>query len=99
METRLKLEMLTQPDNVTCGPTCLHALYRYYADELPLETLVAEVPRLDGGGTLAVLIACHALRRNYDATIYTYNLQVFDPTWFAPDAPPLADAVRADWAS
>lgn len=37
---------------------------------------------LDGGGTLGVLLACHALRRGYRATIYSYNLQVFDPTWF-----------------
>ena len=27
-------------------------------------------------------MACHALARGYDATIYTYNLQIFDPTWF-----------------
>ena len=32
--------------------------------------------------TLAVLLGCHALRRGYEATIYTFNLQVFDPTWF-----------------
>jgi hypothetical protein len=27
-------------------------------------------------------MACHALARGYKATIYTYNVQVFDPTWF-----------------
>ena len=63
METRLKLDILPQPDNMTCGPTCLHALYRYYGDDLLLEDVIEQVPSLEGGGTLAVLLACHALRR------------------------------------
>lgn len=33
--------------------------------------------------TLGSLLAIHALNRGYKATIYTYNLQVFDPTWFS----------------
>jgi hypothetical protein len=98
MESRLKLEILPQPDDTTCGPTCLHALYRYHGDPLPLEQVVAEVPCLEGGGTLAVLLACHALRRGYEGTIYTCNLQVFDPTWFAPAAPPLSERLAAQLA-
>ncbi len=27
---RLLLTMLPQPDETTCGPTCLHAIYRYW---------------------------------------------------------------------
>lgn len=78
--------MLPQPTDTTCGPTCLQAVYRYYGDDVGLGEVIAEVPSLADGGTLAVLLACHALRRGYRATIYTYNLQVFDPTWFsAPD--------------
>ncbi len=80
---QLELEILPQPDDTTCGPTCLHAVYRYYDDELPLDQVIAETPRLSKGGTLAVMLACHALRRGYRATIYTFNLEVFDPTWFA----------------
>lgn len=95
MESRLKLEILPQPDGVTCGPTCLHALYRYYNDELPLARVVAEAPRLDNGGTLAVLLANHALKRGYQGTIYTCNLQVFDPTWFLEDAPQLTERLTA----
>ena len=34
--------------------------------------------------TLAVLLGAHALRNGYRATIYSYNLQIFDPTWFEP---------------
>jgi hypothetical protein len=45
--------------------------------------LIQESPTLENGGTLAVLLGHHALRRGYRATIYTFNLEVFDPTWFA----------------
>jgi len=27
-------------------------------------------------------LGCHALNKGYKATIYSYNLHVFDPTWF-----------------
>ncbi len=99
METQLKFEILPQPDDTTCGPTCLHALYGFYADPVPLGEVVGQVSRLEDGGTLAVHLACHALRRGYDATIYTYNLQVFDPTWFGPSAPPLADRLERQYAA
>lgn len=75
-------EVMRQPDETTCGPTCLHAVYHYYGEPIALDQVVAEVPSLQGGGTLAVFLGCHALRRGYRATLYTYNLQVFDPTWF-----------------
>jgi hypothetical protein len=82
VDTRLKFDFLKQPDNTTCGPTCLHAVYRYHGDILPLEQVIAEAPAFEGGGTLAVMLGCHALRRGYDARIFTFNLRVFDPTWF-----------------
>lgn len=78
----LSLEILPQPDDTTCGPTCLHAIYRYFGREVPLPQLIRSVPRLPTGGTLGVLLAIDALRRGYRATIHSYNLQVFDPTWF-----------------
>jgi len=99
MDRRLKLEILPQPDLFTCGPTCLHAVYRYYRDDISLEQVISEAPQLEDGGTLAVLLACHALRRGYEATIFTYNLNVFDPSWFEPGAPPLADRLRAQMAA
>ncbi len=79
---QLKLAVQAQPDDSTCGPTCLHAVYRYHGDPVSLEQVIAEVTPLEGGGTLAVWLACHALRRGFDAQIHTYNLQLFDPTWF-----------------
>ena len=94
---QLHLDIQTQPDESTCGPTCLHAVYRYFDDDLPLEQVVAETPSLEEGGTLAVLLGCHALRRGYRATIYTFNLDVFDPTWFAEEftkSTPKRDALK-----
>jgi hypothetical protein len=83
MESKLHLQMLPQPDETTCGPACLHAVYNYYGDDISLDTVVREVKSLKGGGTLEVFLGCHALRRGYSAMIYTYNLKVFDPSWFA----------------
>lgn len=90
METRLSIDILPQPDDTTCGPTCLHAVYRYYGDNINLDQVISEVKSLEEGGTLAVFLACHALKRGYKATIYTYNLKIFDPTWFAHDAPDIS---------
>lgn len=78
----LPIKIMTQPDNSTCGPTSLHAIYRYYGDKIKLETVISEVPSLPTGGTLAVMLGSHALKRGYKARVYTYNLKVFDPTWF-----------------
>lgn len=82
MEIVLDIDILSQPDDTTCGPTCLHAVYKYYNDHISLNEIIKEVKSLEEGGTLAVMLANHALERGYRATIYTYNLEVFDPTWF-----------------
>ena len=94
MENRLTFPMLPQPDDTTCGPTSLHAVYGYYGDELPLEQVINEVKSVETGGTLAALLGQHALDRGYKATLYTCNLHVFDPTWFAPTARPLVDLLQ-----
>ncbi len=82
METKLYLDIAPQPDDTACGPTCLHGVYRYFGDGIPLKQVIAEVQPLEEGGTLAVHLANHALKRGYRSIIYTYNLQTFDPTWF-----------------
>jgi hypothetical protein len=79
-----------QPDDEACGPACLHGIYRHYGDDVPLATIAAELHRLDRGGTLDVFLANHALRRGYKVTLLTYNLEIFDPTWF--ELPP--DEIR-----
>ncbi len=90
----IPFEIAPQPDDRTCGATCLHAVYGYYGDKIELEVLVDEVPQLANGGTLGIFLANHALKRGYRVEIHTYNLQMFDPTWFEPGVD-LAQKVRA----
>ena len=86
MKTEIRLNIRAQPDDESCGPTCLHALYSYFGDNsLTLPQISRQIARLDSGGTLAEILACHALERGFRATIYTWHLQMFDPTWFADD--------------
>ena len=81
METTIPLNIRPQPDDTTCGPTCLHAVYKYYQDPISLDDVIAQVDRWQEGGTLDVYLAIHALRRGYQATIIPFNLKLFDPTW------------------
>jgi hypothetical protein len=83
---QLPLAILPQPTETTCGPTCLHAVYRYWGSDTTLPEVVARTRTLRQGGTFAVFLACDALKRGYAATIYTFNTNVFDPTWFRPRA-------------
>lgn len=78
----LPVNLRPQPTDTSCGPTCLQSVYAFYGQDVPLRKLIAEVPTLEGGGTLAVMMGIHALRHGYEATIYTYNLRIMDPTWF-----------------
>jgi hypothetical protein len=90
----LDLEIPSQPDLQSCGPTCLQAVYRFYGDSIPLGKVIEEVQSLEEGGTLGVLLACHALERGYRATLFTYNLRVFDPTWFGLPRSDLQERLR-----
>jgi hypothetical protein len=82
----LPVRILPQPDDTTCGPTCLHAVYGYWGSGVSLGEVIESTASLDGDGagrgTLAVMLGVDALGRGYRATLYTFNLQVFDPTWF-----------------
>ncbi len=98
MDHNLRLEIDPQPDDFSCGPTCLQAVYRYYGDDLPLTSLIEDIPSFTDGGTLAVMLGCDALARGYEATIYTFNLQVFDPTWFGSNRVDLAERLAAQKA-
>ena len=83
MSVNLDFKIFPQPTETTCGLSCLQAVYAYYGDEISVLRLMTEVEHLEEGGTLLVFLACHALKRGYSARIYTYNLHIFDPTWFA----------------
>ncbi len=99
MQIHLPFSILPQPNDTTCGPTCLHSVYNYYGDHMPLPRLIDEVTMLEAGGTLAVLLACHALQRGYRAHIYTYKLQLFDPSWLLPGGPDIGQRLRAQMAA
>jgi hypothetical protein len=88
------LDILPQPTETTCGPTCLHAVYHYYRQPISLKRVIKEIPTLEGGGTLAVNLACHALQQGYQATIFSYNLTIFDPTWFHLSSEALYDKLK-----
>jgi hypothetical protein len=91
---QLPVKLLPQPDETTCGPTCLHAVYRYWGEDEPLDAIIARTGKLEQGGTFAVFLACDALRKGYEATIYTYNLNVFDPSWFSRPAVDIGERLR-----
>jgi hypothetical protein len=85
MRHLLTLSIEPQPDDASCGATCLHAVYDFHGDRMPLSDLIAEVPQLEpDGGTLAPWLGTHALRRGYAVRLIVYDLRLFDPSWFRP---------------
>ncbi len=90
----LPVERFEQPDDVTCGPTCLTQIYRYYGYEKSLEEVIAETPSNPDGGTLAVYLGIGALQNGLATELYSYNLRILDPTWRELDSEALADKLR-----
>ena len=84
-----RIQVRQQPDDVSCGPACLQGIYEHYGLTLSLEEVMASVRSLDHGGTLAVLLGLDALARGFSVTLFTNNLEVFDPTWFVEGGGPL----------
>jgi len=85
----LDVQRFLQPDDLTCGPTCLTQVYRYYGHEKPLREVMSETARNPDGGTLAVYLGTSALKNGFHSTIFSYNLRVFDPTWRSLSHPQL----------
>ena len=83
-----------QPDDVSCGPTCLYKVFRHYGDARTFDDVAAGVRRNDDGGTLGVYLAQAAVEMGYRVTIYSYNLRVFDPTWSELSADKLQAKLR-----
>ncbi len=90
----LAFDITQQPDLTTCGPTCLHAVYRNFGDMIDLQQVIAEVSTLEAGGTLGALLAVHALGRGYRASLFSYNLELFDPTWRGLPSRELQDRLK-----
>lgn len=90
----LEVERLQQPDDVTCGPTSLLQTYRYYGFDKNLDDIIDRVRRNPDGGTLAVYLGLEALGEGMGATLYSYNLAIFDPTWERLDRDELIDRLE-----
>src|SRR5262245_5493373 len=94
MDVELPVAIERQPDYTTCGPTALHAIYRYYGDPIDLQTVIRETPRLPTGGTLGVHLSVHALSRGYEVDTWVCNVRHMDPTWFQQPTDVLAKLER-----
>lgn len=77
-----EIKIQSQPTDTTCGPTCLNGIYTFLKKPIPLKQTISEVRYLDTGGTMGEALGIHALENGLSSTIYTHNLNVFDPTWF-----------------
>ena len=84
----IDLTIRTQPDDETCGPTSLHAIYHYYGLTISLREVIDTIEHSLSGGTLSPLLGKHALMHGFDATIYVNQLDLFDPTWFKKSQAP-----------
>ena len=92
---QLNVERILQPDDVTCGPTCLRKVYGFYGDPVPFDDVIGALERNEDGGTLAVFLGIAALKRGYGARIYSYDLRIFDPTWFGLSSSALVEKIFA----
>jgi hypothetical protein len=90
----LAVERFLQPDDVTCGPTCLRKVYDFFGVGAELDEVLGELERNEDGGTLAVFLGISAMGRGFRSRIYSYDLRLFDPSWAALAGPELADKIR-----
>jgi hypothetical protein len=91
----LRLDISRQPNDSTCGPTSLHAVYNYFNEDFTLEEVIDSIEYLETGGTLAVMLGIDALEKGFQAEIITFNLKVFDPSWFQVENLNLVEKLKA----
>jgi hypothetical protein len=99
MAHELPVQRFFQPDEVSCGPTCLRKVYDFYGTALADDEMASALERNEDGGTLAVFLGIAALKRGFNARIYSYDLRIFDPTWFDLPADALTDKIFARFPS
>ena len=85
----MDIKILQQPDDVTCGPTSLQAVYNHLGYKISLKQLISEIEFLEDGGTLGVFLGIDALKRGFKVTLHSYNLTLLDPTWSTLSMPEL----------
>ncbi len=87
----MRVPRIEQPDEVTCGPTCLAQVYDYYGLDKPLDQVIEETPKNPDGGTLGAFLGISALKNGFSVQLYSYNLRVLDPTWRELETPALLE--------
>jgi hypothetical protein len=90
----LPVQRFLQPDDTTCGPTCLRKVYDFYGLHIDTDDVIEAIERNEDGGTLAVFLGMTALRHGFGARIFSYDMQIFDPTWSTLPRRALIDKVR-----
>lgn len=85
---RLAVPRQIQPDEVTCGPSCLSAVLRFHGIDVDLDAALGATERNADGGTLAPHLGRAALSFGVGVRARPMAVQVFDPTWreLPPDA-------------
>ncbi len=78
---KIQVHVPLQPDDESCGITCLHSIYQYYGNQTTIDELRKAVVHWSTGGTVGVNLGRNALNHGFTAEIFTYNIKVFDPTW------------------
>ena len=78
----MDIKIDTQPNDESCGATCLHAVYRYYGYDMPLSNIIQSIDKSPSGGTFCISIGKHALQHGFMSTIYINSFVIFDPSWF-----------------
>lgn len=91
----LDVPHLTQPDDVSCGPTCLASVLAFHGEPIDFAAVEAKVERNPDGGTLGVFLGLAALELGFRASLVSTNLRVFDPTWRGLSSAALVDKLRA----
>lgn len=76
-----ELNILPQPDAESCGPACLHAVFRYFHQYTTLEEVIQGVGPKATGPVPMVHLAQDAIDRGFSATLHTCHFNIFDPGW------------------
>jgi hypothetical protein len=66
---------------MTCGPSSLQQVMAYYGKKMKLGDIIKDIPMFMDGTYLAYL-AKYAMEAGFKPLIITYNVDIFDPTWF-----------------
>ena len=99
MDTQLHFDILPQPDNVTCGPTCLHAVYQFFGDPLPLAQVIRETEKLEEGGGVVGPVGVSRVAPRLRGDDFHLGLGRVRPDLVPVGGTPLRDRLTRQWAT